>query len=204
MSVDYCFKIILVGEANSGKTTLVNLFCDNSYRDFYDPTIGVEFISTIVNDSEKKIKLQFWDTAGQQIFAPIIKHYYKNIAGMFYVIDLTSRTSIKKIDYWLNEYKQNKSDDSSAYIVVVGNKCESKKRNITKEEITEIFKDKNIFYIETSALDNINIDKAKDAMIKGIVNNLDLNSHLGIINKNVVELSNNSKSTTERICCCLQ
>ena len=204
MSVDYCFKIILVGEANSGKTTLVNLFCDNSYRDFYDPTIGVEFISTIVNDSEKKIKLQFWDTAGQQIFAPIIKHYYKNIAGMFYVIDLTCRTSIRKIDYWLNEYRQNKSDDSSAYIVVVGNKCESNERIISKAEITEIFKDKNIFYIETSALDNINIDKAKDAMIKGIVNNLDLNSHLGIINKNVVELSNKSKSATERICCCLQ
>ena len=41
MSVDYCFKIILVGEANSGKTTLVNLFCHNSYRNYYDPTIGV-------------------------------------------------------------------------------------------------------------------------------------------------------------------
>ena len=204
MSVDYCFKIILVGEANSGKTTLVNLFCDNSYRDYYDPTIGVEFMSTMINESEKNIKLQFWDTAGQQIFAPIIKQYYKNIAGMFYVIDLTNRTSIRKIDYWLNEYRRNKSENSPAYIVVIGNKCESNKRVISEKEITEIFKDKNIFYIETSALDNINVDKAKKTMINGIINNLDLNSHLGIVNKNIVQLNNQTPTISERICCCLQ
>lgn len=204
MSVDYCFKIILVGEANSGKTTLVNLFCDNSYRNYYDPTIGVEFISTTINESEKNIKLQFWDTAGQQIFAPIIKNYYKNIAGMFYVIDLTNRTSIRKIDYWLNEYRKNKSENYPAYIVVIGNKCESSKRVISEKEITEIFKDKKIFYIETSALDNINIDKAKNAMIKGIINNLDLDSHLGIVNNNVIQLNNKQINNSERNCCCLQ
>ena len=91
-----------------------------------------------------------------------------------------------------------------AYIVVIGNKCESKKRVIKKEKITEIFKDKNIFYIETSALDNINIDKAKDAMVKGIVNNLNLNSHLGIVNNNIIQLSNKQTNNPERNCCCLQ
>ena len=96
----YIFKIITMGDANSGKTLLCSRMCKTVPERGYMPTIGVEFSSVELTYQDKCIKMQLWDTAGQECFAPIVRNYYKKIAGIFFVIDLTSERSIKNIDYW--------------------------------------------------------------------------------------------------------
>ena len=77
MSYNYLFKIIVTGEQNSGKTSLVRRISDNNFHDYTDTTIGVEFVSVEREIGGQRIKYHFWDTAGQESFAPIIKNYYK-------------------------------------------------------------------------------------------------------------------------------
>lgn len=203
--MDYVIKLITLGEAGSGKTTLVSSFCNQVKPASYQPTIGVEFSVLYFQRGGKNLKLQFWDTAGQECFAPIVKSYYKNIAGVFYVVDLTDSRSLKKIDFWLDEFKNNCNCETK--MMVIGNKNDSKKRIMSKEEMEEKFREKNIFYIETSAKNNVNTEKALSKMIDYIIQNFELDNHPGIsggINRKKLVLKNRDTcSYVEQPSCCV-
>ena len=204
MSVDFFVKIILIGEANAGKTTIVERFCKSDLSNLYNPTIGVEFNSSIVEYNDKKVKLQFWDTAGQEVFAPIIKNYYKNVAGLFLVVDLTSSKSISKIGFWLEEYNKNKNDcNYDSNIIIVGNKKESSKRVVGYDDINEICKNKGYEYYEVSALNNENIEEIKEKMLSGIFKNIENGNNLGISGPKTILLSETTNKN-DKTCCCMQ
>tara|TARA_B110000967_G_C18893895_1_gene569265 strand:- start:3662 stop:4297 length:636 start_codon:yes stop_codon:yes gene_type:complete len=208
MEIDYVIKLVTIGEAGSGKTTLISCFCDQVKPNTYQPTIGVEFNVLYLNRGSKKYKLQFWDTAGQECFAPIVRSYYKNIAGVFYVIDLTCHKSIKKIDYWLKQFDTHKNCDS--IMIIIGNKCDSNKRILSKEDMKQKFGEKNILYMETSALKNINTKLPLFKMIDSIVDNYNMDNHPGIsngtINNNKLRVKNRNScayiaANQENSCC---
>ncbi len=119
MSYDYCFKIILIGEQNSGKSSLVQRLATDKFRDYIDSTIGVEFCSIRRSFNGKTIKYHLWDTAGQEAFAPVIKQYYKGVATGFLVIDSTDRNWKKNMEKWLKRYKMHKSDKSLPIILLL-------------------------------------------------------------------------------------
>ena len=101
---DYCLICVVIGEASSGKTSFVNRLCRNNFKESYEPTIGVEFNTVTTKYKDYIVKLQLWDTAGDRCFAPIMKTYYKNVVGIFLVIDLTTRKSITTLDKKLVNY----------------------------------------------------------------------------------------------------
>ena len=176
----FIFKIITMGSANSGKTMLCSRICNGYEERGYNPTIGIEFSSKEITHQDKNILLQFWDTAGQECFAPIVKHYYKNIAGVFFVIDLTSEYSIKKIDFWLKEYENNRNPECESIIIALGNKIDCKERVISFKDISEIFKKKNIEYREISAKNNENIQETVDFFLEKCFDELNIDDHPGI------------------------
>ena len=180
----YIFKIITIGDANVGKTLLCNRICKKREDLNYMPTIGIEFNSTEVKFNDKNIKLQLWDTAGQECFAPIVRNYYKNIVGIFFVIDLTSNHSIEHIDFWLNEYNTYRAQDCESIIIAFGNKTD-KDRVISYEEISKIFKNKNIDYFEISAKKNENIKESIDFFLNKVMNTFDIDNHNGIYLRNL-------------------
>ena len=203
LGYDYCLKMVVVGEASSGKTTMVNRLCGNDISNGYEPTIGVEFNSNVIRYKDYMIKIQYWDTAGDKCFAPIIKNYYKNIVGLYLVIDLCCRNSIRTLTYWFNEIFNNKSEEDIK-IIVIGNKCKSKNRVITEGKVLEYLKyKKNIDYIEISAINNENIDKINDTMLDYIFENYDIENHRGIRSskKEILKLKDISQEKNERICC---
>ena len=73
----YMFKYIIIGDANVGKSCLMLQFVDQKFKSFLDPTIGVEFGSKVVDVDSRKIKLQIWDTAGQENFRSITRSYFR-------------------------------------------------------------------------------------------------------------------------------
>jgi|TARA_B110000902_G_C14253449_1_gene566965 small GTP-binding protein len=201
--MDYVIKLITLGEAGSGKTTLVSSVCNQVKTPSYQPTIGVEFSVLYFQRGGKNLKLQFWDTAGQECFAPIVKSYYKNIAGVFYVIDLTSSRSLKNIDFWLNEFKNYSNCETK--MIVIGNKSDSKRRIISKEEMEEKFREKKLLYIETSAKNNVNTDIALSKMIDYIIQNFELDNHPGISGgkkKQLILKKRDTCSYMEQASCC--
>ena len=176
----FIFKIITMGCANSGKTMLCNRICKGYEENGYNPTIGIEFFSKETSYQDKNILLQLWDTAGQECFAPIVKNYYKNIVGVFFVIDLTSDYSVKKINFWLNEFERNRNPNCETIIIAIGNKIDCKERVISFKDISEIFKKKNIEYREISAKNNENIEETVDFFLEKCFNEINIESHPGI------------------------
>merc|ERR1719331_1122087 len=116
----YLFKFIIIGDEAVGKTCLLLQFTDKRYRTSHQVTVGVEFGSKTVEVSGKLIKLQCWDTAGQDRFRSIVRSYYRGAAGALLVYDITRRESFEHVSQWLTEARNNADPD--LVITLVGNK----------------------------------------------------------------------------------
>ena len=122
-SYQYVFKYIVVGDSSVGKSCLLLQFTDGRFKQAHDLTIGVEFGSRTVEVSKGNfIKLQIWDTAGQESFRSITKAYYRGAICALLVYDVTRRQSFDNLVRWLEELFENGSNRMT--IVLVGNKTD--------------------------------------------------------------------------------
>jgi small GTP-binding protein len=167
MSYDYLFKLLIVGESGVGKTCMLLRFADNTFEGDFLSTIGVDFkVKEMVLDS-KKIKLQIWDSAGQERFRNITNSYYRNSNGIIIVYDVTSRDSFDKVTDWIQEVRRYVP---TVPLIVVGNKCDLiEKRQVPTETGEELGQKQGIIFLETSAKTNTNIDAAFEELSKKLV-----------------------------------
>ena len=157
---EYIFKIILIGSSGVGKSSILQRYIQKTFNDSYTSTIGVDFFMKTINIGEKSIKLQLWDTAGTEKFRSITTGYYRGADAAFVVFDLSSKSSFKTIDEWIDNYYKYKNPDSEKNVVLIGNKVDLvDKREITQEEVEDYVKMNNILYFETSAKEGKNIDE---------------------------------------------
>ena len=152
---DYVFKLLLLGETNVGKTSIMTRFNEDFFTTNYLATIGLDFRSKYIKLNQKIVKLQIYDTTGQDRFKTIIKPYYKGsncLILMYDIEDLNSFLNIKKVMNTIREYNA-----MNKYKVLVGNKCESLKRLITEEEGKKLADEYNMDFFEISAKEDKNI-----------------------------------------------
>ncbi|EGC28686.1 Rab GTPase [Dictyostelium purpureum] len=116
------FKYIMVGDSAVGKSNLLLQFIDKRFVPNSDFTIGVEFGSRSLNIENKQIKLQIWDTAGQEKFRSITRAYYRGAACAMIVYDITRRESFESLASWLSDCRKFSSSDVT--IVLIGNKAD--------------------------------------------------------------------------------
>lgn len=145
---DYSCKIVLVGECSVGKTALTQRLVYDMYNKKMDATIGVDYSTKIfkMNDSNL-IKLQMWDTAGQENFISLIRTYYKDVGGAIIMYDVCDRHTFNRVHFWYNELKKNAMEDYP--ILIVGNKVDGN-RVINTYEGNELAKSLNCLYTEMS------------------------------------------------------
>ncbi|XP_009421150.2 GTP-binding protein YPTM1 isoform X1 [Musa acuminata AAA Group] len=156
---DYLFKLLLIGDSSVGKSCLLLRFADDSYVDSYISTIGVDFKIRTVELDGKTVKLQIWDTAGQERFRTITSSYYRGAHGIIIVYDITEMESFDNIRQWLSEIDRYAND--SVCKLLVGNKCDLVENRVVEMEKAKAFADSLcIPFIETSAKDSINVEKA--------------------------------------------
>ncbi|CUV04148.1 unnamed protein product [Cryptosporidium hominis] len=155
---DYLFKYIIIGDTAVGKSCLLLQFTDRRFRVDHDLTIGVEFGARIINLDAKKIKLQIWDTAGQESFRSITRSYYRGAAGALLVYDITRRDTFNHLSKWLNDVKRNATPNMT--IILVGNKSDLDRREVTTEEGVEFAEQNGLLFIETSAKTSNNVEEA--------------------------------------------
>ena len=125
----------------------------------HDLTIGVEFGARLINIDHNQIKLQIWDTAGQESFRSIARSYYRDAAGALLVFDLTRRESFGHLHRWLQEARQFANPGIT--ITLVGNKADmNHKRVIQKEEAEHFARENGLMYVEASAKTALSVDDA--------------------------------------------
>ena len=153
------YKIIFVGDAGVGKTTIINRINDNEFQSAYDATIGVDFWPKKINFRGNEITLQIWDTAGQERYRGLIPSYVRNSSIVFIVFDITNRKTFESIPKWIELIK---SIEKNNILVLIGNKEDLKeKREVEKKEGEDLAKENEMSYFELSAKRDNNNDIKK-------------------------------------------
>ncbi|MBN3280512.1 RAB10 protein, partial [Polyodon spathula] len=162
-------KIILVGDALVGKTCVLQRYIDNSFHHSYVSTIGIDFKVKTLHLNDKFIKLQIWDTAGQERFHTISTRYFRGAHGLLIIYDITNSLSFENVVGWMKDVDANAGEDVDR--VILGNKCDlEEKRIISKEKGEKLAWEHGVRFFETSAKDNVNIEKAFLALVQDIMN----------------------------------
>lgn len=196
---DYLFKVLLIGDSASGKSSIMTRYTDNIFNKTFVTTIGVDFRVKCINYKDKIIKLQIWDTSGQEKFRTITSSYYRGAKGIFVILDLSDVNSLKNIEHWMQEIDRYANENVP--VLLIGNKCDEDHK-ISNDIIDELVKKMNIEYIETSAKQNINIDKMFEKMMDKMIDESNLNMDNLVDNKDKIIIQT-KKDTNENInkCC---
>ncbi|KAL4451030.1 hypothetical protein ABPG74_021352 [Tetrahymena malaccensis] len=153
------FKFIIVGDSGVGKSCMLIRYSKNDFVTDYNATIGVEFQSKIVKINDASVKLQIWDTAGQESFRSIVKSFYKKTVGVLLVYNIANKESFQSIKHWLVEAKEN-SEESATFVLVGAQSDREKDRKVSREEAEQFQKANQIdLFFETSSKNNSFIDE---------------------------------------------
>ena len=164
-------------------------------------SIGVDFKSKDIMVNGQKVKLQIWDTAGHERFRTITTSYYRGAHGIVTVFDLTERESFEHIEKWLDEI--NKYAKENVMRFLIGNKSDLvDKRKISYEEARALANRLNIYYVETSAKNNINISDFFLIATKDYLNKYDFKKEkeLAGVSLNSKKVINENKNKKDRCC----
>ena len=163
--------VILVGDMGVGKTSLISQYIKNIFPENPLPTIAVEFTTKIIQLNTTKIKLQIWDTTGEEKYKSITSYHYRKALGALLVYDVTRHSSFENCVKWLSELKN--FTDKDCVICLVGNKIDliEKMRNRREVQISEgenFAKRNNAMFFEVSAKKFGEINNCFQQMVKKI------------------------------------
>ncbi|GAW11155.1 hypothetical protein ANO14919_004970 [Xylariales sp. No.14919] len=181
-------KLVLLGEAAVGKSSLVLRFVNNDFQENKEPTIGAAFLTQKCNLPSRTIKFEIWDTAGQERFASLAPMYYRNAQAALVVYDLTKPTSLVKARHWVAELQRQASP--GIVIALVGNKLDltndgepgrgdgdsegvegedpGDARKVSTEEAKSYAEEESLLFFETSAKTGYNVTDVFTAIANAI------------------------------------
>ena len=193
---DATFKVVIIGNCGVGKTCITNRAIKTKFEEIYQSTIGLEYFTMFIKLNTKIIKLQVWDTCGEEIYRSLISNYYRNSSLAIIVYAVNRRKSFEDIEFWIKELKAMSSPDIK--LILLGNKIDLiNERKVQYKEGEEIAKNYGFdYFLETSAKTGENINnifiKAARLLYDDFLKYQDI--------ENISDcLKNNSKTTSLRI-----
>jgi len=150
-------KILITGESGVGKSSLLLRFTDDTFDNEQAATIGVDFKVKVINIDGSNVKLAIWDTAGQERFRTLTPSYYRNAQGAILVYDVSSRQTFSRLDTWFEEL-ETYATNPSIVKMLVGNKIDKERREVSREEGLKFARKHSMLFIEASA-------KTKDGVL---------------------------------------
>ena len=153
---DLSFKIIVVGDSGVGKSCLTMKGTKNHFEDCYSPTVGFEFFTFNIKIDDKNIKLQIWDTCGQEAYRSLITSFYRNASLAILVYSIDNQNTFENIEAWLNEIKSQANPETKIFLI--GNKRDLEEQRQVTVEAAQLFSNEHSFnyFVETSAKTGFN------------------------------------------------
>lgn len=196
MEYDYRIKLIIVGNRNVGKSCLFNRL--QGKYETPTTTVGVDFLSYIKYSNEIKTKITIWDTAGQERYLSIIRAYFREVAGIILMFDLTEYTTLHDCKKWLDIIKSEIKCNCNHPILLLGNKNDMK--TIIKEKDINTFINKhnnyNIIYKEISTKNDNNLEELIDLLVNKVFDTVNTYECKGIVN--TLDNTSNNVTLTEK------
>ncbi len=153
-SNEQVIKIVITGDSGVGKTNLMTRYVHDTFNEFSNATVGLDFALKNTMVAGQNISCQIWDTAGQEKMKSIAHAYYKNATGAVLVFNIASKASFKNLPLWLAELKENVNNPDIS-IILLGNKADLlDQREVPEEEAKSYAEQNGFFYMEVSAKTN--------------------------------------------------
>lgn len=153
-SVDLQIKLLMVGESAVGKTCLLRRYADDRFEQGFITTIGIDYKIKKIELQGRQVRLQMWDTAGQEKFRTITISYFRGAQGIVLVYDVTERKSFDRVIHWMEQIEENADKDVDK--ILVGNKCDlADERVVSTKEGQELAAQFGVPFIETSAKEGV-------------------------------------------------
>jgi small GTP-binding protein len=168
---EYTFKIIIIGPAAVGKSSLIRRFVDNKFSTDYHFTLGVNFLSKLVEyETGKYATLSIWDIGGQDRFQILRRNFYGGTQGALVIFDLSREQTFPKMQEWLSDLHQAIKKDIPT--IIIGNKKDLISEIgevIIRDEVHQFAEKMGTLLIETSAKTGDNVEKAFVDLTRKIV-----------------------------------
>ena len=159
------YKLVLLGDASVGKTSLIGRFVTNQFNEAVETTVGAAFSTqSVTTGTGKTVKFEIWDTAGQERFKSLAPMYYRNASCAIVVFDLTSEASFVRAKDWVRQLSLSNNPD--IVIALAGNKSDipSSQRQVPADTAKQFALNESLVYIETSAKSGSNVQKLFEAV----------------------------------------
>ena len=196
---EFQIKIVIIGDSGVGKTNFIFQFTEGKFSPLHVATVGFDFKTKIVKlpKSKKNVKLQIYDTAGQERYMALNKSLFQKVQGIILMYDLTNRDSYENITKWLNLVNQTVINKT---VILVGNKLDlsEEKRIVSETEAEQLAKDNHISFFEGSGASGENVDKIFKSIAEKIyIRLMDDRSENHSQNLNIKKKNNSEKKN----CC---
>jgi len=150
------YKVVFLGDIMTGKTSFISRFVLDNFNPVYQATIGIDFLSKSIQLEDKLVRLQLWDTAGQEKFRSLIPSYVRDASIIFVLYDIANKASFLNVDDWVAKVDEEKSDDT--IVILIGNKLDLEhQREVTAEEGLAKATAHGMLFCETSAKTGANV-----------------------------------------------
>ena len=168
MSDETVYKVLLLGDTTVGKTCFLMKYTDKTFQDIHMATIGLDYrLKTMKLKNGKDIKLQIWDTAGQDRFRAITKNYYKGSHGIILIYDVTNLQTFENVKTWVNQIREETT--TNVVIYIAANKIDMEtERKVMKQEGESLAQELGFPFMETSAKSGININETFEDLVERI------------------------------------
>ena len=147
----------MIGQSTVGKSSILRQFKEGEYFPDISLTVGVDFHAKMIQVNGHSIKLQLWDTAGQDRFRAIVKAYYRNAVGGLLVFDITNRDSFASLEEWHDEVVKYAEPHKPVFVLVGNKDDQARLRQVSREEALQFARNHEMEYIETSAKSGHNV-----------------------------------------------
>lgn len=204
-------KIILLGDASVGKSSIIGRYMNNSFKEDYQCTLLIEMSTRLIDiDLDTRVKMDIWDTVGQEKFRTLTTQYYRNCQGAIIVFDLTKKDTFDGLQSWIDKLEEN---NQNCTILIVGNKSDLiEDREVNKDDIECFIKNK-YYYYDISAKNGNNVSLAFDKIRTEIIEDIrrnekkeekelnDIKFKMRNVDSRDLELLNKSVNGKSNKCC---
>ena len=196
-------RLLIIGDSQVGKTSFLSYYANGSFNINYLATAGLELFTKDDIIDNKTIRIELWDTAGQEKFYSLTSGFFHNAQGIMVMFDVTCVNSFENVRNWTESIKTHLSSEiNNIPVIIIGNKIDLKERDVKTDEANKYCRELGFKYFETSAKTGENVDLTIKYLVKEVLKKNRINNNKMIINTGNNNSTDGKRHSDEGNCAC--